>query len=99
MSYSEVYPRAYGETSVRRALRRASAGLSPRIRGNRKIFHFDLFLSGSIPAHTGKPRVDGNPLLILKVYPRAYGETILGSNRLMQYGGLSPRIRGNRGEI
>ena len=95
MSYSEVYPRAYGETSVRRALRRASAGLSPRIRGNRRTRRSAQRPSRSIPAHTGKPSRRRSRRWRDRVYPRAYGET--GELRFVrgENPGLSPRIRGN----
>ncbi len=52
---SRVYPRVYGGTIVRHVEKRPSLGLSPRLRGNRKLRPPILLRHGSIPACTGEP--------------------------------------------
>ena len=92
---SEVYPRAYGETLYDRAGIGIVLGLSPRIRGNLIARLGRNQSRGSIPAHTGKPaRGDGVHHLV-RVYPRAYGETGYEAGARGIESGLSPRIRGN----
>ena len=49
----------------------------------------------SIPARTGEPRLKAGRLLVIKVYPRAYGGTQTQSRKASGYQGLSPRVRGN----
>ena len=70
-------------------------GLSPRIRGNQEGFPDGPRCSGSIPAHTGKPRSSAATPRRRKVYPRAYGETDPDYAVATLAEGLSPRIRGN----
>ena len=91
-----VYPRAYGETIRLRGPMPSRLGLSPRIRGNLRRRHGAALLSGSIPAHTGKPGSRSNRSGRRRVYPRAYGETPRGPEAAATPSGLSPRIRGNR---
>ena len=90
-----VYPRAYGETPEIDPDLRTDSGLSPRIRGNRTSNSCGKMSSGSIPAHTGKPRHHSLSRPGPRVYPRAYGETTLTKFTGVLAGGLSPRIRGN----
>ena len=91
-----VYPRAYGETMQGRLAGNVQPGLSPRIRGNLQPNIKVHVFSGSIPAHTGKPLAGEGGFARQRVYPRAYGETGLGTTAPMCASGLSPRIRGNR---
>ena len=70
-----VYPRAYGETRVRQAPGGGDAGLSPRLRGNRRGMAVRCASPRSIPALTGKPRRGRRTDALVRVYPRAYGET------------------------
>ena len=51
---------------------------------------------GSIPAHTGEPRLQPRRHALEGVYPRAYGGTSSSRATLSAARGLSPRIRGNR---
>ena len=72
---SRVYPRAYGGTADR--LRRCiiGRGLSPRVRGNRRVELGAVSSRGSIPARTGEPLVSDFRCHEGRVYPRAYGGT------------------------
>ena len=70
-------------------------GLSPRIRGNLRDQGLRRPRRGSIPAHTGKPGSIVAPVVHVKVYPRAYGETERMTKKIFGAWGLSPRIRGN----
>ena len=70
-------------------------GLSPRVRGNRRAGRvFDLS-NGSIPACTGEPSPDHQPVLNRRVYPRVYGGTAYRCQVWPPSVGLSPRVRGN----
>ena len=93
----EVYPRVCGGTLSRRATNACILGLSPRVRGNRYRTDAGLKRNRSIPACAGEPlsgpqRVD-NPA----VYPRVCGGTQTFAIHHKGGGGLSPRVRGNRG--
>ncbi len=94
----EVYPRAYGETSVASFAEWESAGLSPRLRGNRRGSRVRSYLLRSIPALTGKPEPLVTTRRPRRVYPRAYGETPLASASTLVLSGRSPRLRGNLAE-
>ena len=77
----------------RRAL---TAGLSPRVRGNQILCGHCFEQVGSIPACAGEPssrrRTRGPGL----VYPRVCGGTKICPRTNLAWGGLSPRVRGNR---
>ena len=91
-----VYPRVCGGTASSAVVETASAGLSPRVRGNlvRDIYH--AAMNGSIPACAGEPRSLHLTMCVIEVYPRVCGGT--GCVRLPRPvgSGLSPRVRGNR---
>ena len=70
-----VYPRACGGTSSLRSNIISSAGLSPRMRGNRCCPMASVFSPGSIPAHAGEPFRDAPFSADFRVYPRACGGT------------------------
>ena len=91
----KVYPRVYGGTSSAISLRIARRGLSPRVRGNRRVGVVQGVAIGSIPACTGEPLFRGDRILAVKVYPRVYGGTpgLVSYSRFVE--GLSPRVRGN----
>ena len=95
-SRATVYPRVYGETSVKSAGWMALTGLSPRVRGNLRETVTEWTGSRSIPACTGKPRFLIPRKTPYRVYPRVYGETDLGARHIYRPWGLSPRVRGNR---
>mgnify|MGYP006434251197 CR=1 FL=1 len=75
MSRCAVYPRVCGATLRRRLLTRASSGLSPRVRGHRKVFHLLHRKLGSIPACAGPPFCSRPLEGDVKVYPRVCGAT------------------------
>ena len=54
---------------------------------------FDI--PGSIPACAGKPLTGGKVDLLMKVYPRVCGETVIDPTAIRYRMGLSPRVRGN----
>ena len=56
-----VYPRACGGTRPQPCFRGKLVGLSPRVRGNRRLFPGRLDPSRSIPARAGEP----NPVTVL----------------------------------
>ena len=91
-----VYPRVYGETPLPSWSTLISAGLSPRVRGNPRNQGIISYPSGSIPACTGKPGIQVFPVVVLRVYPRVYGETTPMPPCQAPPEGLSPRVRGNR---
>ena len=93
---SGVYPRTHGGTSRRRSLASLMAGLSPHTRGNRQAKLPTRSRSGSIPAHTGEPRIRRVSGVASGVYPRTHGGTFSLSIPAHSGQGLSPHTRGNR---
>ena len=90
-----VYPRACGETQDCRDIHVDQKGLSPRVRGNpRAVVECDIPI-GSIPARAGKPCSRAAFETLVRVYPRACGETGLNNVLNVCREGLSPRVRGN----
>ena len=73
----------------------APHGLSPRVRGNRRLRPRRRTLLGSIPACAGEPVWTRKPPQIRAVYPRVCGGTYSPFCPLRAPGGLSPRVRGN----
>ena len=90
------YPRACGETPRRRPTRSTSGGLSPRLRGNRRVVGERRDTGGTIPAPAGKPCRRKRRARPSRDYPRACGETAFVRRRFRFGSGLSPRLRGNR---
>ena len=72
-----------------------AAGLSPRVRGNRRQAGMDHQRGRSIPARAGEPWPSPFRRGCLGVYPRACGGTASGSSTRPCISGLSPRVRGN----
>ena len=92
---SRVYPRACGGTVGSLSSSTSIWGLSPRLRGNRRIPAIRGQPDGSIPAPAGEP-LDGLPVPgSTTVYPRACGGTLVGVGVPVHQLGLSPRLRGN----
>ena len=73
-------------------------GLSPRLRGNRGRIDVGYARWGSIPAPAGEPCSCTAPLRMRRVYPRACGGTFACLFLRTDCMGLSPRLRGNRGD-
>ena len=71
----KVYPRPCGETVSDGMSANRSRGLSPPMRGNRRIAPCPIPLIGSIPAHAGKPQAHAGNYIQARVYPRPCGET------------------------
>ena len=94
-----VYPRVYGETNEDVRVLDLSGGLSPRVRGNRRLDPVLAARGGSIPACTGKPLYASRHPTPPAVYPRVYGETSIDGVTPASHDGLSPRVRGNRAMI
>ena len=96
---SKVYPRVGGETFLADEQQFGTEGLSPRGRGNRRVTSYLTVAEWSIPAWAGKPLSHAVTTVITRVYPRVGGETY---NRALSEGeikGLSPRGRGNLGDL
>ena len=92
-----VYPRVCGGTRTRMTYAIPFEGLSPRVRGNLGHARFDHRGSGSIPACAGEPPTWSRPRPRSRVYPRVCGGTACVEVQRLCIGGLSPRVRGNRG--
>ena len=90
-----VYPRECGGT--RHASRRSPnrRGLSPRVRGNRRLQDVAEGRRGSIPASAGEPPRCAAHSPPAGVYPRECGGTRLEWRDPRWFAGLSPRVRGN----
>ena len=91
----KVYPRVCGGTAAPKAARRWFDGLSPRVRGNPVRRWRCGSCGGSIPACAGEPFFELLCPARLPVYPRVCGGTPGRRSRMMVWGGLSPRVRGN----
>ena len=90
-----VYPRVCGGTGIFGLPEAVVQGLSPRVRGNRSPVVQIAGNPGSIPACAGEPfRYVPEPK-VREVYPRVCGGTHQSTHSLMQWMGLSPRVRGN----
>ena len=91
-----VYPRVCGGTPPQRHGERYSAGLSPRVRGNRNHNQLAGLGMRSIPACAGEPACTAVTGRRRPVYPRVCGGTRPGRPGTGGGPGLSPRVRGNR---
>ena len=91
----EVYPRVCGGTF--NVVRRTGGppGLSPRVRGNRRVQRPARIVKGSIPACAGEPRCPLGLRSGMRVYPRVCGGTGMPMMEQTAAQGLSPRVRGN----
>ena len=96
---ARVYPRVCGGTSICCSKIRPRKGLSPRVRGNPFSPSILLPAAGSIPACAGEPGRLCRPVTFRGVYPRVCGGTRLTLWLFRPCGGLSPRVRGNRGQF
>ena len=71
-------------------------GLSPRVRGNLHQPDISTSKPRSIPACAGEPEAAEKALDTFEVYPRVCGGTRYEHAAETNFGGLSPRVRGNR---
>ena len=90
-----VYPRVCGGTLARLCNVQRTAGLSPRVRGNRLPDAVGGGVDGSIPACAGEPQSWASGIVNATVYPRVCGGTGEYPEPPAGYTGLSPRVRGN----
>ena len=90
-----VYPRVCGGTPRPRACGCLVRGLSPRVRGNRRVGGSAAGKAGSIPACAGEPMPAVVARAATRVYPRVCGGTIRTAATTARTAGLSPRVRGN----
>ena len=70
-------------------------GLSPRVRGNRRLDQRPDVLARSIPACAGEPKIVIRIPISIWVYPRVCGGTAKAARCNNCGKGLSPRVRGN----
>ena len=92
-----VYPRVCGGTGSTTTPPAQSRGLSPRVRGNPVLSPVLRKPHGSIPACAGEPFLIITYSSNREVYPRVCGGTHCAAAPASLPGGLSPRVRGNRG--
>ena len=95
-SGSGVYPRVCGGTGAAVVATEPPAGLSPRVRGNRRGRGGTRAQVRSIPACAGEPPRARSMAGSARVYPRVCGGTSSRAVRSTSPAGLSPRVRGNR---
>ena len=91
----KVYPRLCGGTPAGLAGAPDVQGLSPLVRGNRRIDHREHAIRRSIPACAGEPPGRRGSANCSRVYPRLCGGTIHQDDREAWESGLSPLVRGN----
>ena len=91
----EVYPRVCGGTAANGVAGRWIDGLSPRVRGNRRLLSLHSSFFRSIPACAGEPLPPAEEMEYSRVYPRVCGGTGEPSFGYPLTLGLSPRVRGN----
>ena len=91
-----VYPRVCGGTVGDATGYLVESGLSPRVRGNRRVQRWRSAPEGSIPACAGEPRNRAAAPPMSRVYPRVCGGTGKRHQMSLTFTGLSPRVRGNR---
>ena len=95
---TEVYPRVCGGNPGCRRCSRKSGGLSPRVRGKRGGDGGRGRRAWSIPACAGETRSGRMRCSIRGVYPRVCGGNRPAYAGVAQFQGLSPRVRGKRGD-
>mgnify|MGYP006270475329 CR=1 FL=1 len=93
-----VYPRVCGGTRTKDLVREVGKGLSPRLRGHHQIVANISNWSGSIPASAGAPIMCNSGYVSPRVYPRVCGGTNVQGVTERITAGLSPRLRGHRGQ-
>ena len=71
-------------------------GLSPRVRGNRRLRPSPARPTWSIPACAGEPPRHLRQTDRHRVYPRVCGGTVMCPAYIRTGNGLSPRVRGNQ---
>ena len=93
-----VYPRTCGGTAIGSAANAGVSGLSPHVRGNQVRDMQGPTALGSIPARAGEPAAAARYCWMSRVYPRTCGGTATCISSTEPRSGLSPHVRGNRGQ-
>ena len=96
---ASVYPRVCGGTRRLYAEGWNAGRLSPRMRGNPADDYPVNAIQASIPAYAGEPSTDQISPWPLIVYPRVCGGTMRGNRFRAGRRRLSPRMRGNLGQL
>ena len=91
-----AYPRACGGAKAKAEGIRAGVGLSPRMRGSRRLAARAGALGGPIPAHAGEPMPRTARASAGRAYPRACGGAQADHGDHHRAEGLSPRMRGSQ---
>jgi len=97
-SVARDYPRGCGDTANSNLTTAMLTGLSPRVRGHPQVPVAHHAFDGTIPAGAGTPSTVSATLTSIGDYPRGCGDTALDVIGALKAGGLSPRVRGHRGE-
>ena len=92
-----AYPRVCGGTGDGLVLLPLARGLSPRVRGNRRVLGPLRPAARPIPACAGEPSPLRWGCLRVWAYPRVCGGTLPCPATYLACDGLSPRVRGNPG--
>ena len=90
-----VYPRPCGGAVMAISVCSSPNGLSPPVRGSRKITQDGKKVRGSIPARAGEPEPWQAIVLYDAVYPRPCGGADGKFRRYVTEAGLSPPVRGS----
>ena len=93
---SKVYPRVCGGNPRSPPKPPPFPGLSPRVRGKRRLAAATAYCARSIPACAGETERQCGTCPILGVYPRVCGGNFPSEGLFEQLQGLSPRVRGKR---
>ena len=96
---TKVYPRVCGGSESGTANEEITAGLSPRVRGKRLPGDVLRGAPRSIPACAGEAPMEGYRYGRYGVYPRVCGGSAGLINARGVVKGLSPRVRGKRGQM
>ena len=96
-AFTAVYPRPHGEAGAELEVCTPVDGLSPPTRGSLRRVRIARPRTGSIPAHTGKPRRPVGGPSGVPVYPRPHGEATVRRSLRDAIRGLSPPTRGSPG--
>ena len=89
------YPRGCGDTLKDLNRHGSFLGLSPRVRGHRRLTRPCSSAPGTIPAGAGTPLWPPGSLGPGRDYPRGCGDTRKARRAFEGCGGLSPRVRGH----
>ena len=95
-SRRRAHPRSRGENVVCFCAPSAVQGSSPLTRGKPDLRVGGLCRLRLIPAHAGKTRSPGTPIIVPGAHPRSRGENEKICQRVASWAGSSPLTRGKR---